>query len=102
MGKELDLAASRLKAELMAISVLREEVSMAVRRKKETPVSGGLWDYRRLSIVSTIAYVSRPRIFTVGLSCIGFFIAPSESGCFILRNNITTNTSIQRADAKYS
>ncbi|HHI0234753.1 TPA: hypothetical protein ACP4NQ_004480, partial [Klebsiella pneumoniae] len=33
-GKELDLAASRLKAELMAISVLREEVSMAVRRKK--------------------------------------------------------------------
>nr|QTX13880.1 hypothetical protein [Klebsiella pneumoniae] len=34
MGKELDLAASRLKAELMAISVLREEVSMAVRRKK--------------------------------------------------------------------
>ncbi len=38
----------------MAISVLREEVSMAVRRKKETPVSGGLWDYRRLSIVSTI------------------------------------------------
>ncbi len=55
MGKELDLAASRLKAELMAISVLREEVSMAVRReKRETPVSGGLWDYRRLSIVSTI------------------------------------------------
>ncbi|HBQ5608520.1 TPA: hypothetical protein N3F83_005071 [Klebsiella variicola subsp. variicola] len=33
-GKELDLAASRLKAELIAISVLREEVSMAVRRKK--------------------------------------------------------------------
>ena len=33
-GNELDLAASRLKAELMAISVLREEVSIAVRRKK--------------------------------------------------------------------
>jgi hypothetical protein len=42
-GNELDLAASRLKAELMAISVLRDEVSMAVLRKKETPVSGGLW-----------------------------------------------------------
>jgi hypothetical protein len=33
-GNELDLAASRLKAELMAISVLRDEVSMAFLGKR--------------------------------------------------------------------